>query len=137
MNIVLSRKYGDKETTSTLYIFDSDQILFTCDALELPNLGNKQDVSCIPEGVYEVHKVTVPKLGNCFELQNVPNRTGILIHAGNYAAGNKVDTRGCILVGNALMDINGDGISDIINSIVTLTKLTSILPDNFNIYILS
>jgi hypothetical protein len=137
MNVTLSRKYGDKETTSCLYVFSGDQMVFNCKTLELPNLSNQHNISCIPEGIYEVHKVTVPRLGNCFQVMNVPNRTGILIHMGNFATGKKIDTEGCILVGTSFMDINGDGYTDIAGTDVALKSLWAILPNTFNIHIFS
>lgn len=52
----------------------------------------------VPAGVYTVKRMPPeanPKHGECFELQNVPGRTDILIHAGNDEAASD----GCILVG--------------------------------------
>ena len=62
---------------------------------------------------------------------DVPNRSYILIHSGNY---NK-HTLGCILVGATLSDINGDGYRDTTNSKETLNKLNEILPDYFKLTI--
>lgn len=56
---------------------------------------NEKMVSCIPKGKYEIEWHTSPKFGECYILKNVPNRSHILIHAGNTAA----DTHGCILLG--------------------------------------
>lgn len=68
---------------------------WSCWTLERPWLNNEVDVSCIPEGVYEV----APDLEGRFigypELQDVPGRTEIIIHRGNVIT----DTVGCILVG--------------------------------------
>ena len=63
--------------------------------LERPWLNNAKEVSCIPTGDYEVARVTTPLHGECFEVQNVPGRGSILIHAGNTIA----DSKGCILLG--------------------------------------
>lgn len=62
--------------------------------------GNKQNESCIPTGTYEVlphawDADTQFKFRRTWQLQNVPGRSGILIHAGN----TRTDTHGCILVG--------------------------------------
>ena len=65
--------------------------------LELPWRGNATSVSCIPPMHYDVKprapsgKFNYPH----FILENVPDRTYILVHAGNYPR----DTYGCILVG--------------------------------------
>lgn len=57
--------------------------------------NNERMVSCIPAGEYKVKRHKSPKFGECFEVQGVPNRSDILIHAGN----TDVDTHGCILLG--------------------------------------
>lgn len=66
-----------------------------CWALELPWRNNERNVSCIPEGVYEVAPDLEGKWTGYPELQNVPGRTEIIIHPGNTVA----DTQGCILPG--------------------------------------
>lgn len=72
-----------------------------CSTLERP--PDDPEHPCIPEGEYEVLLVPPgPHLAERFpkytlfpELQNVPGRSGIFIHPGNYAR----DSEGCILVG--------------------------------------
>ena len=90
--------------------------LFT---LELPWQGNKKDVSCIPEGVYTALVRESRVNGTVIELKGVDGRTHIQIHAGNYTT----QIRGCILVGNSIADINGDGIPDVTNSKKSLLQL--------------
>lgn len=51
-------------------------------------------ISCIPIGEYECKKVLSPTFGKTFEVLNVPKRSGILFHWGNWVK----DTKGCILV---------------------------------------
>ena len=69
----------------------------TVATLELPWKNNKKDVSCIDSGYYTNVKQfsSTGKLGKRLEIPNVPGRTGILFHVGNYPK----DTEGCILVG--------------------------------------
>jgi hypothetical protein len=136
MKVVLSRSYGLKQTTSSFYVFDGDRAIFNCKSFELPELGNKKKVSCIPEGVYKVFKIYSPTKGKCFELHDVQGRSNILIHVGNYASGNKVDTEGCILVGLRFVDINEDGNIDVADSVKAMAILLSILPDSFKIHII-
>lgn len=77
---------------------------WTCQTLERPWLGNRRNESCIPTsdmnepfaiGEYTVIPHKSPSRGDCFAVLDVPNRTDILIHAGNTVD----DTQGCILVG--------------------------------------
>jgi len=110
MKLLLSRSYGDKQTTGLCQILDGARKVFEFYSLELPFLGNERNVSCIPEGKYNVTKIFSTSKGKCFQVHDVPERSYILIHKGNYATGSKVDTQGCILVGSRFEDINKDGI---------------------------
>jgi hypothetical protein len=75
---------------------------FQCHTLELPWRKNEQEISCIPEGVYQCGLVPTKKWSPTppllYLLSGVPGRTDILIHAGNTTA----DSKGCILVGDAV-----------------------------------
>ncbi|OCG71911.1 hypothetical protein A9G43_03935 [Gilliamella sp. Occ3-1] len=63
--------------------------------LELPWLNNQRQISCIPASIYQCDIVNSPKFGRVYQVKDVPNRSHILIHAGNWTK----DTQGCILVG--------------------------------------
>lgn len=75
----------------------------TFQTLELGWRGNASQKSCIPAGTYNVKTRKSAKYGDVYEVQNVPGRTAILIHAGNTAGdvdkGQKSDVQGCILLG--------------------------------------
>lgn len=90
--VKIFRTYYDWGTVGRLEMPDGVQ-LYT---IERPNLGNKPRVSCIPEGRYKVIKSTFftgkSKGKRAFRLKDVPNRSGILIHLGNYPR----DVVGCI-----------------------------------------
>ena len=60
-----------------------------------------EPLNCIPAGTYQVRVSWSPRF-QCLlpEIINVPGRTGIRIHAGNYPK----DTTGCILVGELCSD---------------------------------
>lgn len=110
MKAKLFRIFKDeKQTLGEIQI--GDLSLFT---LELPDLNNdgidNNEVrkSCIPEGVYRVKKHNSPKFGKTFWVKDVPGRSAILIHPGNY----HYHTLGCILVGLDQEDLNGDGLID-------------------------
>jgi len=68
-------------------------------SIERPWLDNKPNVSCVPEGTYQVGWRKSPKFGETWHIQNVPNRSYILIHAANYPT----DVHGCIGLGTILM----------------------------------
>jgi hypothetical protein len=105
MAITLSIKrqtFTPKSTIGTLFIDG----LFFCYTIERPRadigtpatlLGpDGQNHPCIPAGVYQTKKVVYDHLNLlCFELQNVPGRTSILIHPANFAS----QLLGCIAPG--------------------------------------
>ncbi|MWN30999.1 MULTISPECIES: DUF5675 family protein [unclassified Gilliamella] len=63
--------------------------------LELLWKDNQRQISCIPVAIYQCDIVNSPKFGRVYQVKDVPNRSHILIHAGNWTK----DTQGCILVG--------------------------------------
>jgi len=104
---------------------------FQCFTLELPWHGNSPNISCIPAGVYNVCKYQSPKHGQVLLFQNVPSRSFIEAHAGNYTT----QIEGCILVGDSVQFLNGDEIPDVANSKVTLSKLLALVPNQTTIKI--
>lgn len=102
---------------------------FSCFTLELPWQDNKRQVSCIPVGGYECRKVQSPRFGNVYGLKQVPGRSNILIHWGNYAgnvlSGFRTHSYGCILLGRSkgiLVDQKA-----ILTSLNTVRKLHKVL----------
>lgn len=71
--------------------------------IELPWRDNRRQVSCIPAGEYPCSIVHSQKYGQVYHVQNVPGRSGILIHSGNLAGdtaqGFISHSKGCILPG--------------------------------------
>lgn len=132
MTVDIQRVYLTVETLGTLRIRDDQgNVLFSCKTLEPPNKENQHNISCIPEGTYEVHKEESHEGHEYphFRVQNVPNRKGILWHRGNYFK----DTLGCLLVGKYFGDRNADGVLDVLESTDTLQKLYDLLPDRFQV----
>ena len=127
MKILIERlDYGDKQTIGKLYLLNNNnEIIEDFWSLELPWKDNRRRVSCIPEGIYKARKHNSPKHGLSLWLQDVPNRSEILIHKGNYYT----DILGCILIGSDLMDINKDGCLDVTNSKKSINKLMAMLED--------
>lgn len=81
-----------------------------CVTLEDPWLGNQKCISCIPEGIYTCRRWTSRNaaIGKTWKVVDVPGRSGILFHAGNWAGQPGVasgplsgDTKGCILLGQS------------------------------------
>lgn len=71
--------------------------------LEDPWKDNARQVSCIPDGEYTIRRHTSPKFGLCYSVDNVLNRSHILLHAGNTSD----DTHGCILIGLQFGELKG------------------------------
>ena len=84
---------------------------FSCYTLEPPDRNNEKNYSCIPIGNYPVRPHISPKFKQCFLLQDVPNRSFILIHGGNLAGDYKLGlirhSHGCILTGSSTGILSG------------------------------
>lgn len=93
-NLELRRTgFSDNSTMGELYL-DNE---FLCYTLELPYRDNQQFRSCIPVGKYGLEARGSDKFGKTYEVENVPTRTDIIFHRGNFPK----DTKGCILVGDS------------------------------------
>lgn len=73
-------------------------------SVERPWLDNQVSVSCIPTGEYELGWRESPRFGQTWHVQDVPDRTYILIHVANFSK----DVEGCIGLG---MDLMGDTVA--------------------------
>lgn len=78
---------------------------------ELPWRENAHGKSCIPAGVYLVSWRPSGKYGRKFQLQDVPDRDHILIHAANYVGdedkGYRAQVDGCIALGAGVSELDG------------------------------
>ena len=141
MKIHIDRSYRKEQTPGHAYLQDVDgNILYQFKTLELPWKDNERNKSCIPEGIYPVKVRFSKKYGRHLHIQNVKDRDLILIHWGNYAGSvnpktGTPDIRGCVMVGSAHMDIDGDGITDIENSKNTFKAIMAVVPDELEIEI--
>jgi hypothetical protein len=86
MELELFRRYEPEGT-------DGELKLVVCNTIELPWLQNQRNVSCIPEGRYELRMRATAKRGQHLLVLNVKGRDGILIHPANDAS---KELRGCI-----------------------------------------
>ena len=92
MKLKLVRVSEHNDATLGVLCLDARPIAVT---LEDKWRDNERMVSCIPTGHYKVKRHISPKFGECFKVIEVPERSEILIHAGN----THKDTHGCILLG--------------------------------------
>ncbi len=107
MNATLIRTSTSDQGTHGTLVLDG----FVRPTLELPWRNNERNVSCIPCGVYRCTQVHSQKFGMVYHISNVPNRSWILIHLGNWAGdtseGWKSDVEGCILIGTERGEMEG------------------------------
>jgi hypothetical protein len=126
---------GYKQTRGILTVFKDEQPIFTCVTLELPWRDNKRFVSSIPTGTYDwVMLNNTPTFNyTVLHILNVPDRSGILIHSGNYIVGDRVDSQGCPLVGKEFAHLNNDDWLDVTESRPTMAELGRVLEKDVGI----
>ena len=129
--ILIRQRTSDEGTFGTLWVMETN---WTCATAELPWRENKCGRSCIPRGAYEatfLPRSASGKFKNVYHVQNVVGRSGILIHAGNFAGdvnkGLKSDVDGCILVGQKHGVLNGQQV--VLSSRLALKELVKQLGD--------
>ncbi|WP_417370827.1 DUF5675 family protein [Gelidibacter japonicus] len=89
MELVLHRAYFEEGTNGAL--FNSGK--FLCHTIELPWNNNKRNISCIPEGVYEIEPRFSKRFKHHLILKDVKDRSFILFHPANDAL---KELQGCI-----------------------------------------
>ena len=93
--LIIRDEFSDKSILGKLYLNGE----FYGHTLELSWKDNKKSVSCIPKGVYEARKRggddSAKYKYQHIEILDVPDRSKILIHVGNYPK----STKGCVLLG--------------------------------------
>ena len=109
--VLVRQDESDEGTFGALKVYEGGALLYTCFTGELPNRGNRPNVSCIPTGRYGCQPWHSRKYPRNYNVMSVPDRSAILIHAGNFCGdrslGYKTNVEGCILVGRALGTIQG------------------------------
>lgn len=108
-----------------MLIDDDDTLIQTFVTLELPWKNNDKNVSCIPEGIYTISPRKSEKYGKHFMINNVPNRSYILIHHGNFVT----DSTGCILIGTEFKNLNNEKELEVANSKRAMEKLVMMVGD--------
>lgn len=119
------------QTLGRLYVYDGLKEVMQVATLELKDLDNANSVNRIPAGTYKVVKRRSLKHKEHFHLLDVPGRSWILIHTGNYYT----QFRGCIGVGYGFKHLNGDNEYDLFSSRYTLDRMLSVLPNEFELTI--
>lgn len=89
MELELNRAYFKEGTNGTLFCSGN----YLCHTIELPWRNNKRNISCIPEGKYEVLPIFSKRFKHHLLLKHVKNRSYILFHPANDAL---KDLEGCI-----------------------------------------
>jgi len=130
--IILSRLFDNgQQTTGYGVLFDGGKTYMYFSTLELSYKGNQKNISCIPKGKYICKVRESEKYGLHLHVQNVPNRSFILFHYGNY----NTNTKGCILVGEKFAKLNKDSNFDVTNSRNTMKKLMSFIDNEIELFI--
>ncbi len=105
--------FDQQASLGTCYIFDGVNQLFKSESLERGWINNKNSVSCIPEGTYDVVLEYSPKFKKLlWEIKGVPNRSECKFHVSNYWW----QLNGCIALGKNRKFIDSDAVMDITSS---------------------
>lgn len=138
MNLVLRRAAAQPDPGCTRGQLTCEGLI-NLHSIELPWRDNEPNVSCVPEGVYDLLPYDSPKHGATWRLHNpalnicgkmfVPEgcRSEIEIHADNFAR----TLEGCIGVGlsagELLDDVTGRNETAVIASVAAMLQLRALL----------
>jgi len=133
MNLTLMRMPYDSGNATHGLLFNG--MTFVCYTLELPWKNNETNESCIPCGDYQVEWEYSAKFKrSLYELRDVPERSEIKFHAGNWL--NQTD--GCILPGltqaGAAIERSAEAL-DLIHSITDSPRPFTLNVRNMALYI--
>jgi hypothetical protein len=122
---VIRDTIGRKLSLGICIVRDTDNtIVFQSQSLERGWLNNVRNISCIPEGVYELKLDWSPRFQrDLWEIFGVPNRRECKFHAANFSR----QLNGCIALGEKRADLDSDGLIDVTNSKNTMKKFHAAL----------
>lgn len=122
LELILTRGYQDDRVTMGMIrvLGKTHEPIYT---LENPWRNNLREQSCIPAGTYYCVPFSGAKYREVYQLERVPDRSYILIHAGNTVG----DTKGCILPGMSAGQLDGE--PAVLNSRVALETLKFLVGD--------
>ncbi len=111
---IIRYKIGRKQSLGNLLVRNEyGNIVYSRHVLELGWLNNKRNISCVPQGTYDLKLEHSPKFGRkLWEAYGILNRSECKFHVANFA--NQLN--GCFAPGMAKFDINRDGNKDMVNS---------------------
>lgn len=131
--VKIRRTHSTDEATIGELTYSDDVLFLKLATLELPWKNNQKNISCIPKGTYKVITTYSNRFKkNLWEVLNVPNRSGIRIHAANFA----YQLEGCIALGMYATDINKDGVMDIASSVKAMELAMSTIGPEFELEII-
>lgn len=109
-HFILKRRYFEEGTFGTLHREDGSKV---CVIAERESRNNIPNISCVPEGTYQISPHTSPKFGKCYAFE-APSlgvtlygsslRTHILIHKANKPE----ELAGCLAPGVAFGVLGDD-----------------------------
>lgn len=106
--MILNRRETSDQGTFGEVTLPNGLVLYTG---ELPWRDNRPRVSCVPEGVYECQWILSPRFGRTFQILDVPGRSHVLIHSGNWCGdtsnGYKSHVLGCVILGKLSGTLHG------------------------------
>ena len=135
MTFLLNRfDTGDQGTFGELFSPEGGHLCFVG---ELPDRANRVGRSRIPAGGYEVVAHRSPRFGRCWYVLDVPGRSFILIHRGNFVGdvdkGFKAHSQGCLLPGSRCGRLGSQ--RAVLASGAAFARLQARLPDRFTLTI--
>jgi len=99
--------------------------------VEPPWKNNRRNFSCIPPGKYECELRESPTFGLCPEILDVPDRTKVLMHPGNWAGdvdkGKLSNSEACVLPGQRIKEMKNQ--LAVTSSRTTLAELMDSVSD--------
>lgn len=119
---ILTRNFSSNQGTFGTFRTSTG---YECVTGELPWRENARSKSCIPRGIYNCVAYNSRRFGRCYLIQEVLQRTKILIHHGNFCGdsdtGLLTESNGCILVGKQCGRLGGQ--RAVIQSIIARKEL--------------
>jgi len=92
---------------------EHNNMVYTRHLLELGWQNNKRNISCVPQGTYDLKLEYSPKFGRkLWEAYGVLNRSECKFHIANFAS----QLNGCFAPGMTAFDIDRNGTKDMVNS---------------------